>query len=154
MNAFKMFQIALVITVLTFMTGCSDQITSSGNPESVSPASHGVMSASTENRDKPVFKTQIRIKPNRSYTFRHDNTGFASINYIKVDLLNEINDSESGNCSNFQITGKNNFEKSQLSCESKGFNVNEISIQNLTNKFLDLEVTLDGVKGNKSPVIE
>lgn len=154
MNAIRMFQIALVITVLSLMTGCSDQITSSGNSESVTSASHGVMSASTVNRDKPVFKTQIRIKPNRSYTFRHDNTGFTTLSYIKVEYLNDITDSKSDKCSNFQITGKNNFEKNQLSCESKGFNANEISILNLTNKFLDLEVTLDGVKGNKSPVIE
>lgn len=154
MNAIRMFHIALVITVLSVLTGCSDQITSSGNTESVSSASHGVTSASTVHRDKPVFKSQIRLKPNRSYTFRYENSGFATINYIKVDYLNDITDSQTDKCSSFQITGKNNFEKNQLSCESKGFNANEISILNLTDKFLDLEVTLDGIKGNKSPVIE
>jgi len=153
MNTLKMFQLVVLITVLSVMTGCSDQLTSSGNSDAISTASKTVLSESkntgeysesTGIRNRSVVKTQIRLNPHSSFSFDYQNTGLTKFTSIRVvDLIASPN-FDTDLCDKLQISGNDNLTKQILSCESSGFNLKEIVVSNISEEYLDADVTLSG----------
>lgn len=156
MNNLKIFRAVIVILFLSILSGCSDNITSSG--ETGSPQNgEGVKAPETE-ESLPViqtYRTQIRVKPHRSYTFDINSTGFDRFYSIDISNVygNVINETEFSDCGNILVYSSK-LSKGSMDCHSSGFEVNEITVENTGSSFLDLNVTMKVFKQKKVPVIK
>lgn len=156
MNNLKIFRAVIVILFLSILSGCSDNITSSG--ETGSPQKgEGVITSVTE-ESLPViqtYRTQIRVKPHRTYTFDQISTGFDRFYSIDISNLsvNINNDKEFSDCKDILVYSSN-LSKASLGCHSSGFDVKEITVENTGSSFLDLNVTMKVFKQKKVPVIK
>ena len=156
MSFIKMILPVTVIMVLSIFTGCSDQITSSGETGS-SEKGEGVV-ISTVEESLPViqtYRTQIRVKPHRSYTFDVMSTGFDRFYSIDVNnlTLKQTEDKLADKCGDILVYS-NNLKKESMSCHSNGFEVSQITVENTGSTFLDLDVSLRAFKQSKVPVIK
>jgi len=156
MSFIKMILPVTVIMVLSIFTGCSDQITSSGETGS-SEKGEGVV-ISTVEESLPViqtYRTQIRVKPHRSYTFDVMSTGFDRFYSIDISNLTVYpnEDRASDDCREILVYS-NNLKKESMSCHSKGFEVSQVTVENTGSSFLDLDVSLRAYKQSKIPVIK
>ncbi len=155
MSFIKMIVSVTVIMVLSIFTGCSDQITSSGETGS-SEKGEGVV-ISTSEESLPViqtYRTQIRIKPHRAYTFDVMSTGFDRFYSIDISniTVNPKEDRATDVCRDILVYS-NNLKKESMSCHSSGFEVSQVTVENTGTSFLDLDVTLRAFKQSKVPVI-
>jgi hypothetical protein len=155
MSNLKMFHAAIVIMVLSIFVGCSDNITSSG--ETGSPQKGEGVKASETEESLPViqsYRTQIRVKPHRTYKFDEISTGFDRFYSIDINNLSvNINtDKEVTECGDILVYSSQ-LSKGSLSCHSKGFEVKEITVENTGSSFLDLDVTLKVFKQKKVPAV-
>lgn len=156
MSFIKKIVSVTVIMVLSIFTGCSDQITSSGETGS-SEKGEGVV-ISTVEESLPViqtYRTQIRVKPHRAYTFDVMSTGFDRFYSIDINNLtvNPNEDRLADECSDIMVYS-NNLKKESMNCHSKGFEVSQITVENTGSSFLDLDVSLRAFKQSKMPVIK
>ncbi len=156
MKTLKMLQAMFLVTILALLAGCSDQITSSG--EAASPEKVKETAALTTLPPGlpvvPTFRAEVRLKPFRSYTFDVMTTGFdrlysIDINNVTVDPNDDKNVSE---CEGIFVYNKK--EGLQLDCHSKGFELSEITVENTSSKFLDLVVSIRGIKQKKGIKLE
>lgn len=155
MSNLKMFQAAIVIIVLSILVGCSDNITSSG--ETGSPKKGEGVNASETEESLPViqsYRTQIRVKPHRTYTFDQISTGFDRFYSIDINNLtvSTNTDKEISECGDILVYSSQ-LSKGSLSCHSKGFEVKEITVENTGSSFLDLNVSMKVFKQKKVPVV-
>lgn len=155
MNALKMFKAVLVILVLSILTGCSDQITSTAYETNGRGGSEKPLLKVTGAEDSrqnvvpviPTFRTYLKLKPHRSYTFNLSNTGFSKFTSIDIENLtakSEI-DRVSNDCQNLAIYGEIKSDVT-LSCHSHSFNFKQITVENLSSRMLELDVTLLGIR--------
>lgn len=146
MKNLKMLLAALSLTVLSFITGCSDQITSSGKQDFAASDNEITLDAGRQ-IDRPLFRTQIRLKPFRSYTFNLANTGLNVFNSIKAKRIYFSSDSDVNNdlCKDLRIVGSSN-EKVELSCNSSKFDLKEVTVVNTSSSMFDVDVVLTGIK--------
>lgn len=157
MNNLKIFRAVIVILFLSILSGCSDNITSSG--ETGSPQNGEGVKAPETKESLPViqtYRTQIRVKPHRSYTFDVNTTGFDRFYSIDINSsisANEINETEFSDCRNILVYSSK-LSKGSMDCHSSGFEVNEITVENTGSAFLDLNVTMKVFKQKKVPVIK
>jgi len=156
MSFIKMILPVSVIMVLSIFKGCSDQITSSGETGS-SEKGEGVVISEVE-ESLPViqtYRTHIRVKPHRSYTFDVMSTGFDRFYSIDISnvTVNPNEDRASDDCRDILVYS-NNLKKESMSCHSKGFEVSQITVENTGSSFLDLDVSLRAFKQSKVPVIK
>ena len=156
MRFIKMILPAAALIVLSISAGCSDQITSSGETGS-SEKGEGVV-ISTVEESLPVIQTyraQIRIKPQRAYTFDVMSTGFDRFYSIDINnlSLNPNEDRQADDCRDILVYS-NNLKKESMSCHSNGFEVSQVTVENTGTAFLDLDVTLRAFKQSKVPVIK
>ena len=144
MNTLKSIIPATAMLILSVLTGCSDQLVSTGE-----------LSSNTDSRqssaiiDKSsVFHTVIRLKPSRSYRFNTSNTGFVKINSIKADNLSLSPDEDKlvTECQDMAINGTDN--DLNLDCKSKGLDLKEIEIVNTGSRMIDIDVKLTGTKNS------
>lgn len=136
MNTFKIIKTTILITVLTILAGCSEEITSPvtagknqdrGNPEV------------QENLSTNVYHSKFTLYPHESYSFGYENTGFYSFNSISVPNCEEIKDG-------IEVTGYLDDEALLLECSSKGFWVSSIMITNITGNKSEIDIYLTGSK--------
>ncbi len=155
MKTLKAFKVVLVILVLIILGGCSDQITSPSD-HTTNPGSTGIPKDKVSEADDQVssnyFNTRIKLGPNREYTFNVSNTGLAKFTAIDVERIsNEMGDDLiAKNCRYLQIYGDGAKFDIALSCSSKGFDVKQIRLKNLSSRILDLNISLLGVKKAKN----
>ncbi|MBK8552117.1 MAG: hypothetical protein IPL53_14070 [Ignavibacteria bacterium] len=154
MKNLKMLLAALSLTALSFLTGCSDQITSTGESMSGNMENSGISQAERQ-IDRPLFKTQIRLKPFRSYTFNLSNTGLNLFNSVKAERIYSAADDDIFNdpCKDLRIIGSSN-EKVELSCNSSSkLDLKEVTVVNTGSSMFDVDVVLtgkiNGVNGSK-----
>lgn len=134
MKALKMIQTAIAVIVISVLAGCSDQLIS---PTASNDTNNSVEINSAGNQAaNNVFHSKIGLKPYQSYSFDYLNTGFFTFNSIWV-ADKEVK-------SKLEIFGYLDDEVIVLNEESKGFFVRTISIQNVTSKALEIDVTLSG----------
>ena len=156
MSFIKMIVSVTVIMVLSIFTGCSDQITSSGETGS-SEKGEGVVMSTVE-ESLPViqtYRTQIRVKPHRAYTFDVISTGFDRFYSIDINNLTVIpNEDKASDVCRDILVYSNNLKKESMSCHSKGFEVSQVTVENTGTSFLDLEVTLRAFKQSKVPPVK
>ena len=156
MSFIKMIVSVTVIMVLSIFAGCSDQITSSGETGS-SEKGEGVVISSAE-ESLPViqtYRTQIRVKPHRAYTFDVISTGFDRFYSIDINNLTVIpNEDKASDVCRDILVYSNNLKKESMSCHSKGFEVSQVTVENTGTSFLDLEVTLRAFKQSKVPPVK
>lgn len=145
---------ALTILILSILTGCNDGVTSSGG-EYVKSSNKGKAPEFQEQTARPLFHTQVRLKPNRSYTFNQSNTGlssFTSINVSRIYTGNE-NSENIDPCGSLVIYGGDkelSKTVSALNCVSENINEKEITIHSISSTMTDLDVILTGVKPVKN----
>lgn len=160
MNAIRMFQTAVTTLVIIILAGCSDSdnLTSSGATGNL-PKTSSKKDVSTveENIPAPVpvpviptHRVSIRIKPYRTYVFDASNTGFKKITSVDIaELSQNESDINVRSCRDFAIYGDSKND-TFINCHSNGFQYSKIVIENLTSKFLELDVSLTGVREKKS----
>ncbi len=155
MKTFKMLQIAAVIFGLSVLIGCgnSDEIISSGSP-GISPGTDKRILETEENVPRPVpviptYRTQLKLKPNSSQTFEFSNTGFYKFTSIDVSSIGPSADRTVQDCSNISIYGDSKNDQ-YISCHSGGFDFKKITIENTSSKDLELDVSIIGLKWNKT----
>jgi len=137
MKTLKSVTAIAVICVLSVLTGCSDQLIS---PVTQSTGSGHNLNTVEENiKDVLRYQSKISLKPNESYSYSYESTGFYSFNSISV--LN-CGDFKSG----LDISGYMDDQAIILDCNSTGFYVWSITIVNTTGEAVDLDVTLTGSK--------
>lgn len=151
MKTLKTFQTLFLMIILSILTGCSDQITSSGETGS-SEKGEEVISASSLPIKLPVvptFRAQVRLKPFRTYTFDLFSTGFDRLYSIDIDNIPVKSEDKDlvFDCSKIAVYSLSN--GSLLDCHSSGIDVKEITVENKSSDFLDLEVSIRGVKQKK-----
>ncbi len=149
MKTSKIFSAILVIFALSLLLGCSDQISSSGESGSgtIEHEKQIISQAVGKTVSGSIITTQIKLEPYESYTFNVSNTGFDQFNSIYVENLSIVhNDKVSSQCQNLFIYGNKLYECIILGCDNKGFEVYEITIENLTPKIFNLKVSLGGKK--------
>ncbi len=156
MNSLKMFLAAISILVLSVITGCSDQITSSG--ETGSPKKGEGVKVSETEESLPViqnFTARIRVKPYRTFTFNEFSTGYDRFYSIDINNLSAgaDKDKESSDCGSILVYSSQT-SKGSLSCHSSGFEVKDLTVENTGSSFLDLEVSMKVFKQRKDPVIK
>lgn len=144
MNNLKSIITATAMLILSVLTGCSDQLVSTGE-----------LSSNTDSRqsaaiiDKSsVFHTVIRLKPSRSYRFNISNTGFVKINSINAENLSLSPDEDKlvTECQDMAINSTDN--DLNLDCKSKGLDLREIEIVNTGSRMIDIDVKLTGTKNS------
>lgn len=144
MNNLKSIITATAMLILSVLTGCSDQLVSTGE-----------LSSNTDSRqsaaiiDKSsVFHTVIRLKPSRSYRFNISNTGFVKINSINAENLSISPDEDKlvTECQDMAINSTDN--DLNLDCKSKGLDLREIEIVNTGSRMIDIDVKLTGTKNS------
>ena len=134
MKTFKMFQTAVILTVLSILVGCSEQSTAPLSSE------YQIKSQSSEKIDNS-FTIQIRLKPNRSYVFNIANTGLEK--FYAIDIQNSDID-----CKEIVVFGDSKYNY-DLSCHNKKFESKNVTIQNIGSRMIDLTVTLTGIRAKK-----
>jgi len=154
MKNLKMILSALTIFILSIITGCSDSVTSAGG-EYVRSSNKGRAPEFQEQIARPLFHTQLRLKPNKSFTFNQSNTGLSSFTSIDVSRIytNKINSENIDPCGSLVIYGGDkelSKTVSALSCKSDNIKVKEITIHNTSSAMIDLEVILTGTKPVKN----
>ena len=145
---------AVTILILSFLTGCSDSVTSSGG-EYVQSSNKGVAPEFLDQIARPVFHAQVRLKPNKTYIFNQSNTGLSSFYSIDVSKINsnKINSDNFDACGSLAIYGGDkelSKSGSVLNCKSDNINVKEITIHNTSSAMIDLDVVLTGTKPVKN----
>lgn len=149
MKNLKMFQMVFAIIAVSLLVGCSDQLTSPADSENIEYSNKTkkevVPTVESLSADR-YLRVQIRLKPNRIYSFNELNTGFAEINAISIDNLSFDlpEDGDINECSN--ITVYNTSDGYVLNCQSKGFKSKEIILVNTSSSLMDLDVVLAGIK--------
>ncbi len=143
MKTFKLIQIAVVTLVLSVLVGCSDQFTSpTSGGESISQ-SEDLLAVS-------AFSSQIVLKPYKSYVFDISNTGFRKITSIDINAQPDPgSDQMFLDCQNISVRSNPKYDQS-LGCHSSGINVKSITVENLSSSFITMDVTLTGVRPNRS----
>lgn len=136
---------AVMFMVLAIMTGCSDQIVS---PFSQSTGPEAVSNAPGIKKNPDVFYSKITLKPRQVYTYSTSNTIFSSFNSISVLNCGDTK-------SSIEILGYINDVVMVLGCNTKGFIANSITVQNKTQKSIELDVFLTGVQNlSEEPLIK
>ena len=140
MKTLKMFQIALVIIALSVLIGCSDQLMS---PEISSTESKGLetLYPGSVKLSGDKFTAEIELKPYGSYTFDYSNTGFVKIVSINAEIVTAKLPTFP-ECKNLIVYSSNSDLK--LRCNSSGFSVKEITVENATGETVRISVTLTG----------
>ena len=137
MKTLKSVKAIAVICVLSFLAGCSDQLITPATQSAGSD--HNVITAEENIKDVLRYQSKISLKPNESYSFSYESTGFYSFNSISVQ-----------NCGDFKtgldISGYMDDQAIILDCNSTGFYAWSITIVNTTGEAVDLDVTLTGSK--------
>ena len=137
MKTLKSATAIVTICILSILTGCSDQLIT---PVTQSTVSDLKLNTAEENiKDLLRYKSKISLKPNESYSYSYENTGFYS--FKSISILN-CGDFKSG----LDISGYMDDQAIILNCNSSGFYVWSITIVNTTGEAVDLDVTLTGSK--------
>ncbi len=144
MRNLKLLGAALAVVILSFLTGCSDQITSSGE----NAVNNAAVSEAESQIDRPLFHTEIRLKPNRSYTFNYSNTGLISFNNVKVERINfpSDDDTQNNSCKDIKVYSVQKLKKIELGCSGSNLNLKEIIVLNTGSSMIDIDVVLSGEK--------
>ena len=137
MKTLKSVKAIAVICVLSFLAGCSDQLISPVTQNTGSD--HKINIAEENTKDVLRYQSKISLKPNESYSFSYESTGFYSFNSISVLNCGDIK-------SGLDISGYMDDQAIILDCNSTGFYVWSITIVNTTGEAVDLDVTLTGSK--------
>lgn len=143
MNTLKSIIPATAMLILSVLTGCSDQLVSTGELSSnTDRQSAAIIDKSS------VFHTVIRLKPSRSYRFNISNTGFVKINSINAENLSLSPDEDKlvTECQDMAINSTDN--DLNLDCKSKGLDLREIEIVNTGSRMIDIDVKLTGTKNS------
>ncbi|MBK8552120.1 MAG: hypothetical protein IPL53_14085 [Ignavibacteria bacterium] len=136
---------AVMVMLLSIMTGCSDQIVS---PFSQSTGPDAVSNAPGIKKNPDVFYSKITLKPRQAFTYSHKNTVFSSFNSISILNCGDAK-------SSVEILGYLNDVVMVLGCNSKGFIANSITIENKTQNSVELDVFLTGVQSlSEEPLIK
>ena len=137
MKTLKSATAIFIIFVLSILTGCSDQLIS---PVAQSSGSDQKVNIAEENtKDVLKYQSKISLKPNESYSYSYENTGFYSFSSISVLNCGDIK-------SGLDISGYMDDQAIILDCNSTGFYAWSITIVNTTGEAVDLDVTLTGSK--------
>ncbi|MDQ3022724.1 MAG: hypothetical protein M3R36_19495 [Bacteroidota bacterium] len=157
MNTLKMFLSITLFFVLSILTGCNN----SGGPVSSSDfsANETINKGSTTVNEGlpiilpviPTYKEQIRLKPFRSYTFNFSNTKFLKITSVDINAI------PSGpspgivtfDCRDLSIYGDNKNDV-EITCHSRDLDASWLTIENLSSKMLNLDVSLLGIELKKN----
>lgn len=126
----KLFKLAIVLSVISVFTGCSDEINA---PSMSPPIAYSGSEFEQQEISTSVFRTNISLKPGQSYSFDYSNTGFYTVNFIMVTT-----------CDNVEIKGYNDDELIFLSCYSSGFTAKTIRIKNISSEIIEPVVYLKG----------
>jgi len=142
----KTFLTLIAVTFLSFLTGCSDQITSSGD---ASLKNTEIMQPSLEAGNplqQPVHRIQLTLRAHRTYKFVATQIGFINFTSVDINISNYPDaDNLTADCRNIFVYGSNGVEF-PLSCHSSGFDAKEIVIENLSSKTVTLDVLLKGTR--------
>lgn len=153
MNTLKMLKTVIVVLVLSVLTGCSeinDPVSSSGNTSVNNKPSEVNESVPNSGSAVSVFKTIIKLKPHRTYTFGLSNTGFSKFTGIDVENISvdPYADRPVLDCEDLLIYGSLK-DDIYIGCHSKEFDFKEITIENLSSGKIELSVSLQGIKAKK-----
>jgi len=145
MRTLKIINAGIVILFLSFVVGCSDQLTSSG--ATTEPKINQEVVSEIKGNTIDAFRTQIRLKPYRTYRFNSSNTPYSVLNSIDVEtILSPDFDKPVKDCEDILIYQSDGDKKKSYGCHAKGFVASELIIENRGSDFLDLTVVLTGVK--------
>lgn len=143
-----------MFALIAILTGCSDQLISTndygstGEGHKNSPRYPVVEEIGKNVPTNFVFRTQIRLKPNKSYMFDAGNTPFSKFTDYDVDIVVDQDvDRLSLDCKDLRITS--NIQKDKqiiLGCHEKNVSCTDLTIQNLSSNFVDLNVVITGVR--------
>lgn len=141
---------ALTILAISILAGCSDSITSSGE-SNINSTDKAAVTEVERQTDRPLYHSQIRIKPHKSYTFNQENTGLGRITSSDIKNIShqaEIEDSTDPCRSLLVYTRGKNIEKkiNALSCHEEKLDVEEITVQNTSSSMIDVDVILLGTR--------
>ncbi len=154
MKTVKAIQTIVIVFIVSIFIGCSDSdtITSSGKWQTqkgdYNQKEFGNQLA------RPLYHGQTRLKPRQSYVFNSASTSLSRINTLDVKDITpgSIQGKSKDDCSNLKITG--GVDKYTFSCHEKGLNEKEITIENTSNYFIDLDVVMTGLKIDDKPSAE
>lgn len=128
MKTIKTVTAAMIISILSIITGCSDQITSSSDQEKIALHSQSLSE----------FALRLKLSPGEIYVLNNENTSLAEFNELSV--LSSVP------CFDIiEITAYYEDEAVSLESESRGFQARILMIENLTNTDIELDITLKGV---------
>lgn len=128
MKTIKTVTTAMFISILSIITGCGDQITSSSNQEK---SAQPVQSLSE-------FALRIKLSPGEIFVLNNENTNLMEFNELSVLSSVPCNDI-------IEITAYYEDEAVSLESDSRGFHARILMIENLTVTDIDLDITLKGI---------
>lgn len=140
----------LIIFAISILAGCSDNITSSGE-SNLNSTDKTVITEVERQTDRPLYHSQIRLKPNRSYTFNLANTGLNRITSSDIKSISHKAETEESAdpCRSLLVyTNGKNIEKriNALSCHEVKLDIEEITVQNTSSSMIDVDVVLLGTR--------
>ncbi|MEO8664764.1 MAG: hypothetical protein ABI462_04640 [Ignavibacteria bacterium] len=148
---------AILILFVAVLAGCSDDITSSGD-NSLSTYNKGHKPEVDKLTQVPLYHAQIRLKPHRSQTFNYYNTGLVKFNSINFKNLAPIQTAEVANdCRDMKVSSKTPDNKkgyTEYDCKSSGLDLREITVENTSSTFMDLDVIISGERRAVIPALE
>jgi len=146
----------IVISVIAFSViaiGCSDQLTSpheinishGGNGQKPGSRKDHVDEMSKSISTNFVYGTQIRLRPHTSYTFASNNTPYVKFFLYDIEFAKEPDIVETSNdCLDLSISTSS--QKDFLSCHGKNLNLSDLTIENMSSRYVDLNVAISGEK--------
>ncbi|MEO8664763.1 MAG: hypothetical protein ABI462_04635 [Ignavibacteria bacterium] len=146
MKNLKSLAVLITMLVLSVFTACSDQLTSSGEISSMKQ--DGKKPAVEEGIpiEKPVHRIRIRLEAKSTFKIKASQQGYINFTSIDINFVQNQNaDKIPFDCSSIFTFGSNRVDF-PLSCHSKGFDANEITIQNQSSATLTLDIVLQGSK--------
>ena len=135
MKNFRSVTSSVIFTVIMLVSGCSEKIIA---PETSESAIQREASREEKNVNQVVIHNQVNLKPNQVYTFDTQNSIYSAFNSISV-----LNCPVTKN--NVEILGHVNDMIAILGCNSKGFLVHRITIENKNSHSVELDVYLTAV---------
>lgn len=131
MNNFKQITAALLMMILSIITGCSD--------EYLSPLSSSGTNKTFTSDEVPSthFETVRELKAGETILFHKNNTGLTTIEAISIEQCDKL-------MQQLEVTGYTGDMGYVLGCDLKGFAVRTVMIRNISNRDVSINIHLYG----------
>jgi len=153
MKTINIFNLTIIVTVFLILAGCSDSSNLAGintnDAMTVNQHKKETKIVSTGEALGKEYKKEIKLAPHGSFTFNESSTGFQKFYSVFAEntSIDPNEDVLATKCQDFIIySSEYDFF---LDCNSSGFNLKDIVIENTSSKVITVNVKLTGAGRSK-----